>query len=68
MAAAIGTMKRRRGRPSGRTARFRKVALRDTTFEIWRELKTELGFYTDDNLACALMHSYREQALRCVWA
>ncbi|XP_065055554.1 uncharacterized protein LOC135684036 [Rhopilema esculentum] len=64
MAAANGTVKRRRGRPSGRTARFRKVALRDTTFEIWRELKTELGFYTDDNLACALMHSYREQALR----
>ena len=50
--ASTGISRLGRGRPVGST-RFQKVALREKTFDSWRELRNELGFQTDDRLPCA---------------
>ena len=50
--ASIGISTLGPRRPVGST-RFQKVALREKTFDSWRELRNELGFHTDDRLPCA---------------
>ena len=50
--ASTGISRLGRRRPVGST-RFQKVALREKTFDSWRELRNELGFQTDDRLPCA---------------
>ena len=41
-----------------------KVALREKTFNSWRELRNELEFQTDDSLASDLISSYQDRVLR----
>ena len=41
-----------------------KVALREKTFDSWRELRNELEFQTDDSLASDLISSYQDRVLR----
>ena len=57
---------RKRGRPklakSEPRVKFKKLSVRNDTFELWRDLKEEIGFETDDDLAKSLMASYKTKA------
>ena len=39
--------------------KFVKVSFHDTTLELWRDLKKEIGLHTDNDLALALISSYK---------
>ena len=62
-----GKEKNPRGRkkkdPASKTS-YCKVPLQTSTFELWRNLRTELGFTTDNDLALALMESHRRNLER----
>ena len=39
--------------------KFVKVSFHDTTLELWRDLKKEIGLQTDNDLAFALISLYK---------
>ena len=51
------TGRRSRGRPRG-SQPLRNIVVREKTFDQWRGLRSELGFYTDNDLAAALLSTY----------
>ena len=59
------------GKPFGRRrlgssekTKYMKICLKEPTFELWRSLREEIGFETDNDLALVLISSYKRQAER----
>ena len=59
------------GKPFGRRrlgssekTKYRKICLKEPTFELWSSLREETGFETDNDLALVLINSYKRQAER----